>query len=141
MDSSTFDENQTQFSVFTDPTANSNDQPVDYGPLVFKVMRALSERLGGVEYLIGESEILGSVTAWYLIARKKQNKTGLSLRTPTNPMISKLAASAQSILGDELDAYLLGNVRVSVVRLYPRDHFRDVPSGGHPGTRSLQPPW
>ena len=56
MDSSTFDENQTQFSVFADPAANPNDQPVDFGPLVFKVMRALSQRLGGVEYLIGKIE-------------------------------------------------------------------------------------
>jgi len=54
MDSSTFDENQTQFSVIAGPAASPNDQPVDFGPLVFKVMRALSQRLGGVEYLIGE---------------------------------------------------------------------------------------
>lgn len=54
MDSSIFNESQTQFSVFTDPNANSNDQPVNYGPLVFKVMRAVSKRLGGVEYLIGK---------------------------------------------------------------------------------------
>ena len=54
MDSSIFKQNQTQFSIFTDPNANWNDQPVDYGPLVFKVMDAVSKRLGGVEYLIGE---------------------------------------------------------------------------------------
>ena len=59
MDSSIFKENQTQFSIFADPGANSNDQPVDYGPLVFKVMDAVSKRLGGVEYLIGEPETLG----------------------------------------------------------------------------------
>ena len=55
MDSSTFNESQTQFSVFTDPNANANDQPVNYGPLVFKVMDAVGKRLGGVEYLIGET--------------------------------------------------------------------------------------
>ena len=59
MDSSTFSVNQTQFSVFTDPNANWNDQPVNYGPLVFKVMDAVGKRLGGVEYLIGESITLG----------------------------------------------------------------------------------
>ena len=55
MDSSIFNETQTQFSVFTDPNANWNDQPVNYGPLVFKVMDAVGKHLGGVEYLIGES--------------------------------------------------------------------------------------
>lgn len=58
MDSSIFKENQTEFSIFTDPNANGNDQPVDYGPLVFKVMQAVSKRLGGAEYLIGEPETL-----------------------------------------------------------------------------------
>ena len=59
MDSSIFNETQTQFSVFTDPNANSNDQPVNYGPLVFKVMDAVGRRLGGVEYLIGKFVTLG----------------------------------------------------------------------------------
>jgi len=59
MDSSTFKEDQTEFSIFTDPDANWNNQPVDYGPLVFKVMDAVGKRLGGVEYLIGESIPLG----------------------------------------------------------------------------------
>jgi len=59
MDSSTFNINQTQFSVFTDPNANWNDQPVNYGPLVFEVMNAVGKHLGGVEYLIGESITLG----------------------------------------------------------------------------------
>ena len=58
MDSSTFDQNLTQFSVFTDPAASPNDQPVDFGPLVFKVMHALSQRLGGIEYLIGKIQSL-----------------------------------------------------------------------------------
>lgn len=54
MDSSTFNESQTAFSVFTDPNANANDQPVNYGPLVFKVLDAVGKRLGGAEYVIGE---------------------------------------------------------------------------------------
>lgn len=57
MDSSTFNESQTQFSVFTNPSANWNDQPVNYGPLVFKVMDAVGKRLGGAEYLIGRTDI------------------------------------------------------------------------------------
>jgi hypothetical protein len=42
-------------------------------------------------------------------------------------MIAKLAAAAQSILGDELDAYLLGNVgpqRLIIPK--GRDHFSDT---------------
>lgn len=58
MDSSTFVESQAQFSVFASPAGSPSDQPVNFGPLVFKVMRAVSQRLGGVEYLIGETETL-----------------------------------------------------------------------------------
>ena len=57
MDSSTFNESQTQFSVFTNPSANWNDQPVNYGTLVFKVADAVGKRLGGAEYLIGGTGI------------------------------------------------------------------------------------
>ena len=46
------------------------------------------------------------------VVRAKPKIPGLSLRDPSDPMISQLAASSQSILGDELDAYLLGNVSV-----------------------------
>lgn len=42
-------------------------------------------------------------------------------------MISQLAASAQSILGDELDAYLLGNVSARVVLI--RGTIFDAPLG------------
>jgi len=74
MDSSTFDENQTQFLVFAGPAASPNDQPVDYGPLVFKVMRALSQRLGGVEYLIGKTESLRLSLAKYTRNKKHRFK-------------------------------------------------------------------
>ena len=56
MDSSVFMENQTEFTVPINSGNNSNDQPVDFGPLVFKVLHDVSNRLGGVEYLIGEPE-------------------------------------------------------------------------------------
>jgi hypothetical protein len=54
VDSSIFDESQTQFSIPSDSSTNADDQPVSYGPLVFKVMDAVAERLGGVDYLFGE---------------------------------------------------------------------------------------
>lgn len=69
MDSSTFNKSQTQFSAFTDPNANWNDQPVDYGPLVFKVMDAVSKRLGGVEYLIGNSRSKTNTRPKYITPR------------------------------------------------------------------------
>ena len=146
MDSSIFKENQTQFSIFTDPNANWNDQPVDYGPLVFKVMDAVSKRLGGVEYLIGESPTLGIQLGWRLNIRLRDARAretcyiGLSLRNPSDPMISQLAASAQSLLGDELDAYLLGNVSVQVTD-HPKDCFSDPSLGDQTGTRPLHSPW
>lgn len=52
---------------------------------------------------------------------------GLSLRNPSNPMITELAAAAQSILGDVLDAYLLGNVGLQPSIIFEgRDHFSDA---------------
>ena len=54
MDSSTYVPGQEEAVVFTDPNANSNDQPVDYGPQLFDVMRGVSAAVGGAEYLIGE---------------------------------------------------------------------------------------
>lgn len=113
MDSSTFVQNQTTFSTFANPAANSNDQPVDYGPLVFKVMHAVSQRLAGVEYLIGKLETLNLTFP----SKRGENVPGLSLRDPDDPTISQLAATAQTILGDELDAYLLGNVSFPAARI------------------------
>ena len=131
MDSSTFVANQTQFSVFVNPNANSNDQSVDFGPIVFNVLDAVSKSLGGVEYLIGELKPL--VQNWHdpqifsLVVCAKTKISGLSLQNPSDPMISQLAASSQSTLGDELDAWLLGNVSASVADCSQvgSDHFSD----------------
>lgn len=54
MDSSTFVQDQTDMMHFTDPNANFNDQPVDYGPVLFDVMNQINNEVGGIEYLIGE---------------------------------------------------------------------------------------
>ncbi len=54
MDSSTYSPGQPDIIEFTDPTANVNDQPVTYGPQLFEVMNAVSDKVGGAEYLIGE---------------------------------------------------------------------------------------
>ncbi|KAI1786674.1 hypothetical protein LXA43DRAFT_975650 [Ganoderma leucocontextum] len=86
MDSSTYVPNQQSIIQFTDPNANSNDQPVDYGSQLFEVMKGISSQVGGVQYLIG-----------------------LSLRTPNDTDIPLLAGDASKALGDDLDAFLLGN--------------------------------
>ncbi|KAI9069257.1 glycoside hydrolase family 79 protein [Trametes sanguinea] len=86
MDSSTYVPSQQQIIQFTDPNANSNDQPVDYGPQLFDVMKGVSSAVGGAQYLVG-----------------------LSLRTPNSTNIPLLAGDASKALGDDLDALLLGN--------------------------------
>ncbi|KAI0082446.1 glycoside hydrolase family 79 protein [Panus rudis PR-1116 ss-1] len=86
MDSSTYVPTQQEITQFTNPNANSNDQPVNYGPALFDVMNKVSDSVGGAEYLIG-----------------------LSLREPNNSNIPLLAGDAQKALGDRLDAFLLGN--------------------------------
>ena len=53
MDSSTYVPNQPDIIEFTDPNANSNDQPVNYGPQLFEVMKGVSSQVGGAQYLIG----------------------------------------------------------------------------------------
>ncbi len=53
MDSSTYVPNQQSIIQFTDPNANSNDQPVNYGAQLFEVMKGISTQVGGVQYLIG----------------------------------------------------------------------------------------
>ena len=55
MDSSTYVPDQPAILELTDPTANVNDQPVDFGDQVFDVMSGMSRAVGGVQYLIGAS--------------------------------------------------------------------------------------
>ncbi|PSR75048.1 hypothetical protein PHLCEN_2v9378 [Hermanssonia centrifuga] len=86
MDSSTYIPDQQQIIEFTDPTANVNDQPVSYGSVLFDVMKATSDTIGGVDWLIG-----------------------LSLRDPNSTNTPLVAGDAQKVLGDDLDAFLLGN--------------------------------
>lgn len=53
MDSSTYVPGQSSIIEFTNPDANVNDQPVNYGPQLFDVMNAVSDKVGGTEFLIG----------------------------------------------------------------------------------------
>ncbi|KAH9927198.1 glycoside hydrolase superfamily [Epithele typhae] len=86
MDSSTYVPGQADLIHFTDPDANANDQPIDFGAQLFDTMNAMSDAVGGAEYLVG-----------------------LSLRTPNNTNIPLLAGDIQKAVGDKIDAFLLGN--------------------------------
>jgi len=66
--------------------ANSNDQPVNYGPGLWDVMDKVASDIGGASYLIG-----------------------LSLLDPNNPNMPILAGGAAQKLGGNLDGFLLGN--------------------------------
>ncbi|KAH0587765.1 hypothetical protein H2248_006522 [Termitomyces sp. 'cryptogamus'] len=66
--------------------ANANNQPVNYGPMLWKVMKKVADDVGGAKYLIG-----------------------LSLLDPNNPNVPVIAGAAEQTLEDALDGYLLGN--------------------------------
>ncbi|KAI0346775.1 glycoside hydrolase family 79 protein [Trametopsis cervina] len=85
MDSSTYVPDQQQIIEFTDPQANVNDQPVTYGEVLFNIMKTASDQIN---------------TQWLV---------GLSLRDANSTNTPLVAADAERILGDYLDATLLGN--------------------------------
>ncbi|GLB33972.1 putative glycosyl hydrolase family 79 C-terminal beta domain containing protein [Lyophyllum shimeji] len=87
MDSSVYVPGQASPMVqMIQTAANANDQAVDYGPVLWDVMKKVADGVGGAEYLIG-----------------------LSLRDPNNPNVPVIAAAAEKTLGTTLDGYLLGN--------------------------------
>ncbi|KAJ4485502.1 hypothetical protein J3R30DRAFT_1367050 [Lentinula aciculospora] len=84
-DVSTYVPSQTSpMLILTDPNANSNNQPVNYGPMLWEVMQKVSEEVNGVQYLIG-----------------------LTINTTNTDSV--VAGDAAEILGGHLDAMLLGN--------------------------------
>ncbi|KAI0089143.1 hypothetical protein BDY19DRAFT_944395 [Irpex rosettiformis] len=85
MDSSTYVPDQQQIIEFTDPTASKDDQPVTYGQVLFNIMKTTSDKVNS-QWLIG-----------------------LTLRDPNSTNTPLVASDAQKILGDYLDAALLGN--------------------------------
>ncbi len=94
MDSSSYNPQQSEMIILTDPNAYFNDVPTSIGPVLFDVMDTISDCLGGAEYIIG-----------------------LSMQHPDNSTdVLQLASAAQSKLGDRLDAMALGNVRA--IRLF-----------------------
>ena len=53
MDSSTYIPDQQQIINFTNPNASIDDQPVNYSSMLFQLMKATSDTIGGVQWLIG----------------------------------------------------------------------------------------
>lgn len=54
MDSSTYVPSQTSPMIqLTNSQANVNDQPVNYGPVLWDVVKLVAQNVGGAQYLIG----------------------------------------------------------------------------------------
>ncbi|KAG6330783.1 hypothetical protein ID866_8308 [Astraeus odoratus] len=87
MDSSTYVPDQAQMIIVTDPNADYNDVPVDFGPVFFDVLNAMADAVGEMEFMIG-----------------------LSMQDPANDAdVIELASAATGMLGGRLDSMLLGN--------------------------------
>ncbi|RDB16372.1 Beta-glucuronidase [Hypsizygus marmoreus] len=87
MDGSTYVPNLSTFLEFIDPDAYFNDIPVKFGPIMFDVMNAMSDKIGPMQFTIG-----------------------LSMRTPHDTKnVVALAVAAEKKFGDRLDSFLLGN--------------------------------
>ncbi len=73
----------------TDPDAYFNDIPVNFSRVLFDIMNAMYDEVEPMQFIIG-----------------------LSMRDPSNDQnVLELAKDARELLGDKLDAMLLGNVR------------------------------
>ncbi|KAF9534711.1 glycoside hydrolase family 79 protein [Crepidotus variabilis] len=66
--------------------ASADNQPVNYGPVLWDVLSKVSTSVGGVNYLVG-----------------------LSLEDPNDLTVPKAAGDSYKALGSSLEAYLLGN--------------------------------
>ncbi|CAA7260045.1 unnamed protein product [Cyclocybe aegerita] len=87
MDSSIYVPEQTSPMVqLVGDAANANNQPVNYGPVVWDVLDKIASDIGGASYLLG-----------------------LSLLDPNNTNVPVLAGEAAEKLGGNLDGFLLGN--------------------------------
>lgn len=105
MDISTYNKSQTLFLNITDPHAQKDHIPVTFGPTLLKVLDKVGKGIGGAEYVMGRFLLHPSAFSDPL------RNSGLSLLKPDDPTIADLAVAAHQILGDQLDALLLGNVR------------------------------
>lgn len=90
MDISVYDPNFTdQMLNLTDPNAYFNAVPVKFGPLFFQILNGMADKVGSMQFIIG------------LSLRNIDPASLVTTRT--------LAAASEDMLGERLDALLLGN--------------------------------
>ncbi|KAG6831387.1 hypothetical protein H0H92_010989 [Tricholoma furcatifolium] len=72
MDSSTYVSTLTTPMIqFTTSAANDNNQPVNYGPMLWDVMKTVADNVGGAQYLIAAAEqTLGDALDAYLLGNE-----------------------------------------------------------------------
>ncbi|KJA16426.1 glycoside hydrolase family 79 protein [Hypholoma sublateritium FD-334 SS-4] len=87
MDGSTYIPTMTSVLEQAEADPYFNDIPVNFGPMFFEILNGMADKVGPMQFLIG-----------------------LSMRTPDNfTNVETLASTARQLLGDRLDALLLGN--------------------------------
>ena len=104
VDVSTYIKSQTQFLNITDPNAQKDHIPVNFGPTLLTVISKVGKDIGGVEYIVGEFLVFLSTLT------DPRHDLGLSLAEPGDQTVIDLAVAANQTLGDQLDALALGNV-------------------------------
>ena len=103
VDVSTYIKSQTQFLNITDPNAQKDHIPVDFGPTLLNVISKVGKDIGVVEYIMRE------FLAFLSTPTNPRHDPGLSLAEPGDQTVIDLAVANQT-LGDQLDALALGNV-------------------------------
>ncbi len=123
MDSSTYiPDQQSPMLQLTDPNANPNNQPVNYGGTIWEVLNSVAHSTGGAQYLIGISLIRslygidnsGTIQDSLFSTPIAQTSLYWRVRLVSNSNLSRYLPCAQGDakknLGNNLDAFLLGNV-------------------------------
>ncbi|KAG6331066.1 hypothetical protein ID866_8027 [Astraeus odoratus] len=93
MDTATYVPDQTQMIIVTDPNADPDDIPVNFGPMLFDVSSAMAKAVGGLGHIVGDLEFI----------------IGLSMQKPNNTNAVEVAEDATKLLENRLDSMLLGN--------------------------------
>jgi hypothetical protein len=81
----------------TNISSNSNDQPVNFGPVLWDVLDQVGSAIGGATYLIGT--FFSDPLIW---SRFYFSFTGLSLHDPTSPnmpLVAGLQSTVVEVLG------------------------------------------
>ena len=91
MDVSTYIKSQTQFLNITDPNAQKDHIPVDFGPTLLYVLSQVGKDIGGVEYIMGElldfrvlqlTAGMTQVSVWWSRVTRRSSTWRLQLTKP-----------------------------------------------------------